>query len=636
MRRLHSLLLLPFLSILLSQCTPRVDGAEKPNIVWLISEDNSTHYMNLYDPHGTETPRIAELAEHGLQFQNAFSNAPVCSVARTTLMTSCYGPRIGTQFHRRSVEVPMPEGVKMFPAYLRESGYYTTNNKKKDYNATETPGTWDESSGSASWRNREAGQPFFHMQSFTTTHESSLHFDQTTYENQPTQTDPETVFVQPYFPQTDLFKYTVAKYHDNIRKMDTQIGRVIDQLHEDDLLDDTFIFYFGDHGGVLPRGKGYAYESGLHVPFVVYVPKNFRHLVDRDLGSQVQGFVEFIDFGVTTLRLAGVAGSEKVDGRAFLGEGVTAQAVDERNEAFGYADRFDEKYDLVRTLRKGKYEYVRNYQPLNFDGLQNNYRYIMLAYRQWRQLYDDGKLNATQSQFFERRPAEQLFNVEVDPHEIHNLAEDPAYAAVLADMRERLAEKVKSLPDLSFYPESYLVDNVFDRPTEFGQTHVDEIARLVDIADLAIGDFSRHREQIEASINSDSELDRYWAILAAGAHGKKALALKSAIENCLDDEDCLVRVRAAEFLGVYGELDPRPVIMQCLKETQSGVRANLILNSAVLLNDGHPGYDFEITEADVHPDVLSFQDVRRRLAYFAAEDGVPSNPQGLKKPKSKK
>ncbi|MBI2478813.1 MAG: sulfatase-like hydrolase/transferase, partial [Planctomycetia bacterium] len=165
-----------------------LSAADRPNFVWLISEDNSTHYLKLFDEHGAETPRIAELAKHGLLFRNAFSNAPVCSVARTTLITSCYGPRIGTQYHRRSVEVPLPDGLRMFPAYLRAAGYYTTNNNKKDYNAIEGDGVWDESSKQASWRQRTAGQPFFHMQSFATTHESSLHFTAKVMQDEATKT----------------------------------------------------------------------------------------------------------------------------------------------------------------------------------------------------------------------------------------------------------------------------------------------------------------------------------------------------------------------------------------------------------------------------------------------------------------
>lgn len=609
----------------------RAISAERPNIVWLISEDNSIHYLSMYDTHGIDTPRIQQLARHGLQFQHAFSNAPVCSVARTTLMTGCYAPRIGTQFHRRAQIVPMPAAVKMFPAYLREAGYYTTNNKKKDYNAQETPGTWDESSGKANWRGRASGQPFFHMQSFGTTHESSLHFSQDVFENENTITDPASVFVPPYHPDTDLFRYTVARYHDNIRKVDAQIGAVVDDLEADGLLDDTFIFYFGDHGGVLPRGKGYAYESGLHVPLVVFVPINFKHLVDRELGDRVDGFVEFVDFGPTVLRLAGLETPQAVDGRPFLGSVVDASEVDARNEALGYADRFDEKYDLVRTLRKGRYEYVRSYQPFNFDGLQNNYRYIMLAYRQWRALFQAGSLNEVQSRFYRPRPAELLFDVESDPHEVNNLAEDPGYATVLADLRSTLQVRLKAWPDLSFYPESYLLEEAFNSPVEFGQQHKIQVGNLIDIADLQLLDYQLARRGIEAALNSESPMERYWGLIVCSAFGSAAAEFEEQAQKLQQDNHLLVRTRAAEFLGLIGADDPRPTIMECLSQSESGVETNLILNTLVLLRDGKPGYDFQVGEEALNPTAANYSDVQRRLSYLQSEDGIPADPQGRKR-----
>ena len=613
------------------------DAAEKPNIVWLISEDNSMHYLKLFDEHGVETPRIAELASTGLKFNNAFSNAPVCSVARTTLMTSCYGPRIGTQFHRRSALVPMPDDVKMFPAYLREAGYYTTNKQKKDYNAVETKGTWDESSNKASWRNRKDGQAFFHMQSFGTSHESSLHFSQEVYESQRTETDPESVFVPPYFPDTKLFRYTIATYHDKIRAVDQQIGQVVDELRKDGLLEDTFVFYFGDHGGVLPRGKGYAYESGLHVPLVIHVPKNFARLSPWKRNSEIDGFVQFVDFGATALNLAGIALPSGIDGQAFLGAGVKQNDVAGREESFGYADRFDEKYDLVRSLRLGRFHYIRNYQPFNFDGLQNNYRYIMLAYREWRTLYQEGKLNEQQSQFFRTRPVEQLFDVEKDPHEVKNLAQDPRYADVLIDSRERLQDRVRSLPDLSLYPECYLAEHAFDNPTGFGQGRKEEIARLADIADLSLLRFEDSSEDITAALESESPLERYWGVIVCSCFGTKASSLADKVRSLRDsDADLLVRTRAAEYLGLFAGEDPRPTIRECLEVSESGIKTNMILNTAVLLKDSEPGYPMAISDETLNAKVLNFQDVRRRLAYFGAKDGIPKNPRGVRKNKRRK
>ena len=593
-----------------------LSAADRPNFVWLISEDNSYHYLRLFDDHGAPTPAIAKLAEHGLIFENAFSNSPVCSVARTTLITGCYAPRIGTQFHRRSVTVPLPDGLQMFPAYLRDAGYYTTNKQKKDYNAIEGNGVWDESSNKSSWKSRAEGQPFFHMQSFGTTHESSLHFSAQVMATQKTETDPKTVFVAPYHPDTPTFRYTNARYHDRIRQVDGEIGAVVEQLRKDDLLEDTFIFYFGDHGGVLPRGKGYAYESGLHVPLVVRVPDNWKHLAPADNGTRIKGFVSFIDFGPTLLHLAGAEVPDQVDGEPFLGKGITAEKLNSRDEAFGYADRFDEKYDLVRTLRKGRFEYVRNYQPFNFDGLQNNYRYRMLAFTEWRDLFLAGKLNDVQSQFFEARDAEALYDIETDPHETKNLAGDPAYAETLADLRKRLADRVKGLPDLSLFPESVLVEKAFGNPTEFGKAHAARIGQLVDIADLSLISLDEARDRLVAATQSDDPWKRYWGMIVCSSYGGAAKPFVSiARDLARNDPERLVRVRAAEYLGLTRTDDPRPMIMDALRSTRSSVEANLILNSLVMLRDGQPGYAFLVNANDIDPAARK-GDVPRRLEYL--------------------
>jgi arylsulfatase A-like enzyme len=613
-------------------CTTLTFAADKPNFVWLISEDNSIHYLKHYFPTGAETPRIAELSAHGLTFQHAFSTAPVCSVARSTLITGCYAPRIGTQYHRRAKSVPMPVGLQMFPAYLRDAGYYTSNNQKKDYNADESVGNWDQSSGSATWRNRSANQPFFHMQSFTTTHESSLHFDHAAMQSQPTKTDPNSVVLTPYHPDTPTFRYTMARYLDNIQKVDQQIGEIVDQLKADGLLEDTFIFYFGDHGGVLPRGKGYAYESGLHIPLVVRVPEKYRSLVPWKIGTRVDGFVSFVDFGPTLMKLAEAEYPyELADGHPFLGSGITAKDVDQRQMSFGYGDRFDEKVDLVRTLRIGKYEYVRSYQPFNVDGLHNNYRYIMLAYREWRELYRDGKLNDTQSQFFQPRPPEALYDVEADPHEVKNLAGDPRYEEVLKSLRSQLQSQVKSMPDLSFYPESYLAEAAFDNPVAFGKQHRSDIGALIDIADLSLLNWDEAAPGIRSALQSNDPWQRYWGLIACSRFGKQASGLKDiAAQLASNDEHLLVRVRASEFLGLAGLADPQPNVLECLSKSRSGIELGLMLNTVVLLRDRHPEYAFEIDLANLSPDLFEEDMVSRRLEYLTGKK--VDAPRKAKKP----
>ena len=600
-----------------------LSAAERPNIVWLLSEDNSKHWLRLYDESGAPTPHIERLAKEGLVFDHAFSNSPVCSVARTTLMTGCLAPRIGTQFHRRSRLARLPDGLKMFPAYMREAGYWTSNRQKKDYNAIEDPGVWDRSSRKATWREREPGQPFFHMQSFGTTHEGSLHFPAEHVVKKPTETDPKTVQLAPYHPDTPTFRYTYARYLDNVRKMDAQIGAVVDALREDGLLEDTFIFYFGDHGGVLPRGKGYIYESGLHVPLVLRIPEKWKSLVGAKRGSRERGFVSFVDFAPTVLELAGLDVPKGMDGHAFLGAEVDPAERSRRDEAFGYADRFDEKYDFVRSLRKGRFKYLRSYQPFNFDGLQNNYRYKMAAYAEWRQLFLAGKLDPVQSQFFLPRSPEALYDVVSDPHEVKNLAQDPEHRRTLLDLRARLSARVKALPDLSFLPESLLVDKALPDAAEYGRSHARDVAALVDLADASLQPFDAARVSIEAGLASENPWLRYQAVITASCHGEAARPLVSRVRSLLaKDPERLVRVRAAEMLALLGKAPEQKnivdAITRALEESRSGVEACLILNTLVLLRDGPPRLEFSIDPKRLHDTVRESKEVQRRLSYLAA------------------
>ena len=595
----------------------RADAADRPNFVWLVSEDNSKHFVQLFDPAGAPMPNVEALAEHGLIFEHAFSNAPVCSVARTTLATSCYAPRIGTQYHRRAEPAGLPKGVRMTPAILRQNGYYTVNNSKTDYNAIDSD-VWHNSSKKATWRNRDKDQPFFYMQSFGTTHESSLHFSRKAMNNSPTKTDPKSVTLQPIHPDTPTFRYTYARYHDRHAQVDTQIGKVIEQLKTDGLLEDTFIFYFGDHGGVLPGSKGYAWERGLHVPLVVRVPKNFQHLLgegfDADYPLRVEGFVEFVDFGPTLLKLAGITSPDGIDGQAFLGEGIDLQAVNERDEAFGYADRFDEKYDMVRTLRKGDYKYVRNYQPFNIDGLYNVYRYRNLAYQEWRQLYTQGELNADQAQFFEPRPAEQLFNIADDPYELTDLAGDPDHAEILNDLRMRLGDRVRGMPDLSFIPEPAMIQEAAPDFAEMGRQERKAISDIIDLADLQLKTYQEAAPGIKRALAGD-EPERYWGLIVASTFAKESAAfIPTAREIAQSDAHAIIRARAIEFLSLSGaEADYGSLLNNALDRCDTPMHSLLVLNTAALIKDTNPGFTFSPRVQTEH---TQNRWVKNRVDYF--------------------
>ena len=593
------------------------EPTKRPNFVFIVSEDNSIHYLRLYGNKLGITPNIERLADNGLTFNHAFSGAPVCSVARSTLATAMHAPRVGFQYHRKSALASLPPGVKPWSQVLRENGYYTTNNAKTDYNFNvNRKEVWDMSSNKATWRNRpNKAMPFFHMQSFADSHESRLHFPLKQMET-PTKTSPDDVMLQPYFPDTPIMRYTKARYYDRIRVIDSQVGKIVNQLKEDGILEDTFVFYFGDHGGVMPRSKGYAYESGLHVPLVVRIPENFKKLIDHKRGTRTNGFVSFIDFGPTVLNLASISVRKEIDGQAFFGKGVSAADLANRDEVFGHADRFDEKFDMVRTYRKGKWKYIRNYQSYYADGLQNNYRYRQLAYDNWRNLYRAERLNPVQRQFFERRSVEQLFNLEKDPHEVTNLAADPAQSKRLAEMRGLLKNKMKSINDLSFYPENRMVTTALNDGVAFGREHSKQISRLSDLADTALRPFSEVKQALASSLQSKGALRRYWALKVCSNFGEKAKSLAIAAMPLLNDENLMVRVRAAEFLGGIKAVDPMPTLYGVVNKAETEQALMIAFNTIVYLRDqvGHK-YDPEKVK-------LKFNkgEVYRRVQYLAGTE----------------
>ena len=602
--------------LLYAACTPSKQSY--PNIVWLTTEDNSPHHMKLYNGNGAAMPAIEKLAKQGIVFDNAFSNAPVCSVARSTLITGCYAPRIFTQFHRRAQRVKLPQGLMPFPFYLKQAGYYTTNNHKQDYNFILPDGVWDESSKKASYKNRKPGQPFFHVQNHTVTHEGSLHFDQKLIDNISYE-DLEQIEVFPYHPDTKIFRYSYYHFQNRHVLADRQMGKFIADLEQEGLMEDTIIFYFGDHGGVLPRSKGYAYESGLRVPLVVYVPDKWKHLFHHSKGSRAKTFVEFVDFAPTVLSLAGVSPPEGIDGIAFSGGFSQASVIEKKNTSFGYADRFDEKYDLVRTLRVGKYKYIRNYQPFNIDALYNFYRYKMLAFKEWDALYNAGKLNQVQRQFFESRGPEGLYDIDQDPHEINDLSASPDHQEILMQMREQLVQKLNSLPDLSFYPEPYLLEYALENPVAFGQNNQKEIKELIAVADLNLSSFEAVQGKIKQALTDDNPWKRYWALVVCSSFGKKAKKLVSQIKKIANhDQENLVRARAMEYLMLNQESFDTKIIDQLLKNAKSETEANLILNSLALIKNLKLQMKFNLSKEIFPPEWYNKPNdlINRRMDYL--------------------
>lgn len=615
MRTLASFLFLSFFTSFLT-------AQDQPNILWIVTEDNSKHYLKLYDENGAAMPAIEQLAKSGLVFNHCFSQAPVCSVARSTIISGTYAPRTGAQFHRAEKKVPMPSNLKMFPYYLRQAGYYTSNNSKEDYNFFKSDDVWDESSRQATYQNRKEGQPFFHVQNYGITHEGQLHFKAEAMQNQSTDVDPEQMILHPYHPNTATFRYTQAKYHDLHAKADQAIAELLQQIKAEGLMEDTFIFYYGDHGGVLPGSKGYIYERGVHVPLVVHIPEKWKYLVPFKTGSRVDGFINFIDLAPTVLNLANVKIPDEMDGQAFLGKGITKRKVNKRKTSFSHADRFDEKYDLVRAIRVGKYKYIRNYQPYNIDGLHNFYRYRMQAYQEWRNLYYAGQLNPAQAAFFQPRPAEALYNIEEDPFEITNLINAKKEKRIAKRLRKKLHNQLKALPDLSFFPEPYLLEHAWNNPVEFGQQNKTNIAELLEIADLSLGSFEEAEKELSKALASGNPWKRYWGLIVCSSFGEEATTFSNkALKMALQDDENLVKMRAAEFLGLTKTANPSFMLTDCLKDAKTATEANLVLNTIALLHDIGLNYKFDLSTDLVQKQWLVNRGslIKERLQYLGVK-----------------
>ncbi|MFL2599785.1 MAG: sulfatase [Flavobacteriaceae bacterium] len=611
---------LTFLSILFFLFITSCNSDERPNIIWLVSEDNSIHFMDLYSKDGAKMPNISSLAKKGVVFNNAFSNAPVCSVARSTIITGVYGPTIGTQYHRKAYPVNLPKYIKPLPLYLRDAGYYTTNNNKEDYNFKKENEIWDESSSKATYKNRKVNQPFFHVQNFGDTHEGRLHFDEEYFKKEIENFNIENTPTFPYHPDTPIFRFTRELLYKHHMSLDSKIGEFIKDLEKQGLMENTIIFYYGDHGGVLPRSKGYLYESGLNIPMVVYVPKKWKNLSPFHIGTKTSAFIDFLDLVPTVLSLAGIEIPNYLDGTPFLGKKIKKESIEQQNITFGYADRFDEKYDLVRSVRKGKYKYIRNFQPFNVDGLYNFYRYKMLAYKEWYNLFVEGKLNKYQAKFFLPKQPEELYDVKKDPHEINNLAKKTNFKNELIELRSQLKKQIISKNDLSFFPEPYFLKKGLENPIDFGKKNKELLISLIEVANLNIYPFQEVRKKIADALNDNNPWIKYWGLIACSSFGMKALENIDKINAIFEDEneENLVRIRALEFL-LLNNLKYNVLIMEDLMKSPTNLmEAALMFNSLALFKTINPDFKIELPKSIFPKKWYENQDnlMNRRINYL--------------------
>ncbi len=566
------------LSILLSSFVILVSSlaAERPNILWLTSEDHGPH-MGCYGDTFADTPVVDALAAKGMLFKHCWSNAPVCAAARTTIIAGMYSPSTGGQ-HMRSM-VPMPKGTKMYPQFLREAGYYCTNNSKEDYNLVKPEGVWDESSGNAHWKKRTDGQPFFAIFNETCSHESQLR-------KRPHAAihDPAKVRVPAYHPDTPEVRQDWAQYYDQVTLADASAGKRLKEIEEAGLAGDTIVFYYADHGSGMSRNKRWPSNSGLHVPMVVYFPEKWKHLAPKEYAAGVKSdrLVSFVDLAPTLLSLVGVQPPEWMQGHAFAGKFQS----EPQPFIYGFRGRMDERYDCVRSVTDGRFVYLRNYMPHLSQGQHVAYQFETPSTRVWRKLYDEGKLTPEQSIFWkEPKDAEELYDLQSDPDEVHNLAAKPEHAETLAKMRaaqEGLALKIR---DAGMLPEGEMHQRS-EGTTPYDMAHDDKLyplERILKIAGEATSMKSDTMAELKAGSADPDSAIRYWSAMGIRMRGADGVsAAHDELVKAAKDSSTYVQVVANWALAKYGSDADREAALPALVNLANWSQHNVFTSMSAL------------------------------------------------------
>jgi N-sulfoglucosamine sulfohydrolase len=413
-----------------------------PNILWLISEDTSPD-MACYGNTLVKTPNIDKLAREGTRFTNAFVTGPVCSASRSAIMTGMYQTSIDAHNHRshRSDGYRLPPPVTVITDLFRRAGYFTCNCAgltykkpgKTDWNFTPNAKAFD----GTDWSQRKPGQPFFAQINFNMTHR-----DFQRDKNNPI--DPAKVELPPYYPDHPVTRRDWADYLESIQVLDNEIGVALQWLEKEGVADNTIVMYFGDHGQCHVRGKQWLYEGGIRIPMIIRWPGHIEP------GTVVGDLVSSIDFAPTFLSMTEIKPPDYLQGHVILGPEKRT-----RKYILAARDRCDGTVDRIRCVRSQRYKYIRNYypdQPYTQFNAYKKLQYPVLTVMQV--LHKQGKLTPDQEKFMAAsRPKEELYDLQQDPHELHNLAEDPKLRRILREHRAKLDEWIKATADKGESPE---------------------------------------------------------------------------------------------------------------------------------------------------------------------------------------
>ncbi len=572
--------------------------AEQPNILWLSAEDISPHFGCYGDPHAI-TPAIDQLASEGVLYTHAFTTAGVCSPCRSGIITGMYQTSIGT--HHMRCTAKLPDFIKPFPIYLGKAGYFCTNNSKTDYQFKHDKSTWDESGRKAHWRNRtNKTQPFFAVFNFTGCHESGIAGDEkckkVTQDLNPSERQDanKLTTLPPYYPDTLDVRDDWKRNYELITAMDHWAADLIEQLKQDGLYENTIIMFWSDHGVGLPRAKRWLYDSGTRIPLVVRVPKKYRTNDQGKPGSVSEQLISSIDLGPTVLNLANVEVPDHMQGQAFLGQKLSKP----REYVFGARDRMDERYDIIRSVRDKRFRYIRNYEPLKTYYQYMNTPEKGRLMKEIRRVAVKPNIDSGVAQFLAKtKPAEELYDLIADPHEMKNLANDPESIDVLKRMRGVHINWVRETRDLGLIPESILLEQEEKLGTQFAilsQPGEENLSRrLGEIAGLASGGV-KSLPQLLQGLGDSNEAIRYWGATGIGNIGIAATKSKSndatetaqtvneQIRARLSDSSATVRVAAARAMARLGK--PKlalPVLTVEMESDQPWVR----FQAAIVLDE---------------------------------------------------